>query len=562
MSTDEVDKLVRAGAGWLGDPPGAGPDHPPLPAASPRADRGGAGAAGRGRRRRARAARQRRRRRSAATRPIEDRIRLLNQRRAAPCSAAVRACGARRVVDLGCGEGMPRAATCSPTARIERCRRRSTSPPAHCRSPRARLTPRPDDRAAARAHRALPVRTDLPRQAASPAFDAAGSGGGHRAPRPAAPGRARAERVRLRRARARSSSRRRTSSTTCGSRRCQPGRSATATTASSGHAREFQRLGGQRSPASYGYAGAVPAGRPRRPRGRAADADGACSAGRRMSATEPPAHPGTEPGRALIGAVRLGQVDVRARALRADRGDLRPTSAAASSPTTRTTSRRPRDAFDVLHYIAGQRLAAGRLTVVDATNVQRGRAQEPWSRSPASMTSCPSRSCSTARTRLRRAQRDAARPRLRGARAPQAARPAAPRHEGPQREGFRTVHVLRSEAEIAAAAVTRTRLFNDLRHVAGPFDVIGDIHGCRAELEALLGELGYTIERDGASRAIGARHPGRRAVFVGDLVDRGPDTPGVLRLVMAMVGRRRRALRARKPREQAAPRAPRPRRHS
>lgn len=29
-----------------------------------------------------------------------------------------------------------------------------------------------------------------------------------------------------------------------------------------------------------------------------------------------------------------------------------------------------RDAFDVLHYIAGKRLAAGRLTVVDATNVQ------------------------------------------------------------------------------------------------------------------------------------------------------------------------------------------------
>ena len=58
-----------------------------------------------------------------------------------------------------------------------------------------------------------------------------------------------------------------------------------------------------------------------------------------------------------------------------------------------------------------------------------------------------------------------------------------------------------------------------------PYDLIGDVHGCRSELETLLAELGWE----------GAHHPdGRTAVFVGDLVDRGPDTPGVLRLVMAM----------------------------
>jgi protein phosphatase len=90
--------------------------------------------------------------------------------------------------------------------------------------------------------------------------------------------------------------------------------------------------------------------------------------------------------------------------------------------------------------------------------------------------------------------------------------------------------VLRSEAEVDAVTITRTKLYNDLRAETGPFDVIGDIHGCRAELESLLTELGYEVSRDGA------RHPeGRRAVFVGDLVDRGPDTPGVLRLVMGMV---------------------------
>lgn len=67
---------------------------------------------------------------------------------------------------------------------------------------------------------------------------------------------------------------------------------------------------------------------------------------------------------------------------------------------------------------------------------------------------------------------------------------------------------------------------HDLRHETGPFDVIGDVHGCHVELVHLLRELGYSP---------GGAHPdGRKVVFVGDLVDRGPDTPGVLRLVMAM----------------------------
>ncbi|MFC4376985.1 metallophosphoesterase [Nocardia halotolerans] len=79
----------------------------------------------------------------------------------------------------------------------------------------------------------------------------------------------------------------------------------------------------------------------------------------------------------------------------------------------------------------------------------------------------------------------------------------------------------------------------DRRDLTGPFDVIGDVHGCRAELETLLGELGYRLDRDERGRPVGATHPaGRTAVFVGDLVDRGPDTPGVLRLVMGMVAAR------------------------
>jgi len=61
----------------------------------------------------------------------------------------------------------------------------------------------------------------------------------------------------------------------------------------------------------------------------------------------------------------------------------------------------------------------------------------------------------------------------------------------------------------------------------GPLDIIGDIHGERAALESLLRKLGYDDR---------GRHPERRKlVFVGDLIDRGPDSPGVLRAVMRLV---------------------------
>ena len=87
---------------------------------------------------------------------------------------------------------------------------------------------------------------------------------------------------------------------------------------------------------------------------------------------------------------------------------------------------------------------------------------------------------------------------------------------------------------VDSAAVIRQPLWVNRRAEHGPFDIIGDVHGCRDELVELLRQLGYTIAmNDGRVRVA---HPaGRRVVFVGDLVDRGPDTPGVLHLVMPMV---------------------------
>ncbi|MET7909712.1 polynucleotide kinase-phosphatase [Streptomyces avermitilis] len=187
-----------------------------------------------------------------------------------------------------------------------------------------------------------------------------------------------------------------------------------------------------------------------------------------------------------------------------------------------------RDAFDVLHYIAGKRLAAGRRTVVDATNVQQESRSQLIELARkhdvlpiAIVLDVPEEVC---------AERNAARtdradmPRRVIQRHTRELRRSL-RHL--EREGFRKVHVLRGVEEIENASVVTEKRFNDLTHLTGPFDIIGDIHGCAAELESLLGKLGYA---DGV-------HPGgRTAVFVGDLVDRGPDSPGVLRRVMSMVG--------------------------
>ncbi|MFG2461894.1 polynucleotide kinase-phosphatase [Streptomyces sp. NPDC048523] len=186
-----------------------------------------------------------------------------------------------------------------------------------------------------------------------------------------------------------------------------------------------------------------------------------------------------------------------------------------------------KDAFDVLHYIAGKRLAAGRRTVVDATSVQSDSRRQlidlakQYDVLPiAIVLDVPEEVC---------AERNAGRT----DRADMPVR-VIKRHirelrrsiRHLEREGFRKVHVLRGVADIENATVVTEKRFNDLTQLTGPFDIVGDIHGCALELESLLGKLGY---------ADGVHPEGRTAVFVGDLVDRGPDSPGVLRRVMSMV---------------------------
>lgn len=187
------------------------------------------------------------------------------------------------------------------------------------------------------------------------------------------------------------------------------------------------------------------------------------------------------------------------------------------------------DAFDVLNYIVGTRLRRGLLTVVDATNVQRAAraqlvrlAKDHDVLVDAIVLDVPE-AVALARNQAR-ADRDF------GAHVvARQARDLRRSLKGLRKEGFRKVHVLGPD-EVGDVTIGRDRSWNDRRDLSGPFDVIGDVHGCASELRTLLRELGWEVADDGA------HHPdGRTAVFVGDLVDRGPDTPGVLRLVMGMV---------------------------
>lgn len=192
-------------------------------------------------------------------------------------------------------------------------------------------------------------------------------------------------------------------------------------------------------------------------------------------------------------------------------------------------------AFDVLHTIAAKRLAAGLLTVIDATNVQpKARASliklaRDHDVLPVAivfdlaeadlLTHDRGRDDTPRGERVIRRHRDQLRRSLKGLR----------------REGLRGVHTLNSPGEVNDARVVRRKLLTDHRDDHGPFDAIGDVHGCLAELEALLEKLGYELQRDSEGRPIDAAHPkGRRIIFLGDLVDRGPDSAGVLRLAMGM----------------------------
>ncbi|RYG36273.1 polynucleotide kinase-phosphatase [bacterium] len=192
-----------------------------------------------------------------------------------------------------------------------------------------------------------------------------------------------------------------------------------------------------------------------------------------------------------------------------------------------------KDAFAALHYMADVRLRRYKTVVVDATNVQEASrkplvqlARQNDLPAVAIVLDLPPAVCH---------ERNVSRP---------------DREFGPhvvnnhsrqlrqslrylEKERFRYVHVLRGQEAIDEVEIERQPLWTNRSTETGPFDLIGDVHGCFDEMVDLLLALGYPVE----GGLLGAHPEGRKPVFLGDLVDRGPDSPGVLRFVMDAVTR-------------------------
>jgi protein phosphatase len=192
--------------------------------------------------------------------------------------------------------------------------------------------------------------------------------------------------------------------------------------------------------------------------------------------------------------------------------------------------------FELVHFIIEKRLERGLLTVVDATNLQTEgrkalvRLARKYHVFPIGIALNMPESILYERNK-------------KGRQLPQ--RVIRSHHRQMKRsfrmlkkEGIRKWFELKTEEEVANATISLRAAWNNKKAEHGPFDIIGDVHGCFKELRQLLEKMGYHItkHRD-RNRNFGytVRPPaGRKALFVGDLVDRGPASNEVLRLVMSM----------------------------
>jgi protein phosphatase len=198
-----------------------------------------------------------------------------------------------------------------------------------------------------------------------------------------------------------------------------------------------------------------------------------------------------------------------------------------------------KDAFAVLNQLADLRLKYGRRVIVDATNVKHDARRVWWELARSRQLPCaaiwfdvPLDVCIARQQRRarkvspniierQRAELGEIRERLEREPWDMVVRLA---FEGDEVGAAARYEVLRPYEPPARqeAAAGGLRIYRP-----GAFDIVGDVHGCKDELLALMAALGWQD-----SPGAGWTHPeGRLLVFVGDLVDRGPDSLGVLRLV-------------------------------
>ena len=198
------------------------------------------------------------------------------------------------------------------------------------------------------------------------------------------------------------------------------------------------------------------------------------------------------------------------------------------------------DAFEVFNFILSKRLQNGLLTVADATNIQQEARKKLLNIARsfhvlpvAIVFDLPQELCE--KRNEERTDRKISSGVLR-----HQMQDLKHSLKNLKKEGFKKLYILRSEEEVnSVTEIIREKLYNDKTDMQGPFDIIGDVHGCYDELIELLKKLNYKIDSvnyDGKNYGFNVSHPeNRTAVFLGDLVDRGPASPQVLKLVMSMV---------------------------
>jgi protein phosphatase len=197
------------------------------------------------------------------------------------------------------------------------------------------------------------------------------------------------------------------------------------------------------------------------------------------------------------------------------------------------------DAFEALYFIAAKRLKNARLCVIDATNVKPpdrsgyvALAKQYHVAAVAIVFSPNPEIC---------LERNLARPLRHVAEQVVHTQIASLRQDlGSLRsEGFSEIHYL-DPAMDSAVEIVRKPLPCNKRQEHGPFDIIGDVHGCYREMTDLLQVLGYQagalpIEDPVWGTCTWTHSGGRKAVFVGDLADRGPRVLASIRAVRNMV---------------------------